>query len=133
MNTGPIEIDASIWVHDTLEVREQVLSAESVCLHVGPPGLFDGPTFRLFGSPDSLAQLIADLDKHRNRAVEQIASAREQAEYAAEVRAISGEHPAVEVGWSCEDCGWTWHLAGNPPSGAECDSCGGPLAQDGTA
>lgn len=29
--------------------------------------------------------------------------------------------------WICEDCGWPWPLAGKPPAGSECDSCGGEL------
>ncbi len=27
----------------------------------------------------------------------------------------------------CEDCGWEWPLAGEPPMDAECDNCGGML------
>ena len=33
-------------------------------------------------------------------------------------------------GWVCEDCGWPWPLSGEPPVGAECDSCGGPLIEE---
>lgn len=29
--------------------------------------------------------------------------------------------------WACEDCGWEWPLATEPPDEAECDNCGGPL------
>jgi hypothetical protein len=32
--------------------------------------------------------------------------------------------------WFCEECGWPWPLAGPPPEGAECDSCGGELVRD---
>jgi hypothetical protein len=29
--------------------------------------------------------------------------------------------------WTCDDCGWPWPLPGEPPSGSECDNCGGVL------
>lgn len=34
--------------------------------------------------------------------------------------------------WHCEDCGWVWPaaLVGRPPGGAECEDCGGELAED---
>jgi hypothetical protein len=35
----------------------------------------------------------------------------------------------TDSGWECEDCGWPWPRAGKPPEYAECDNCGGELAQ----
>jgi hypothetical protein len=34
---------------------------------------------------------------------------------------------ARKQAWTCEDCDWTWPLAGKPPAGSECDNCGGEL------
>lgn len=32
--------------------------------------------------------------------------------------------------WVCEDCVWAWPLPTDPPTGAECDSCGGRLVAE---
>jgi hypothetical protein len=43
---------------------------------------------------------------------------------------IAGTRPRTAVSaWVCESCGWPWPLATAPPDGAECDSCGGELAE----
>lgn len=34
-----------------------------------------------------------------------------------------------QAAWHCEDCGWLWPLAGEPPEGSECDSCGGEMVR----
>lgn len=31
--------------------------------------------------------------------------------------------------WACENCGWEWPLATEPPEGAECNNCGGPIEE----
>ncbi len=38
--------------------------------------------------------------------------------------------PPGERLWICEDCAWPWPLNGAPPSGAECDHCGGSFIRD---
>lgn len=35
-----------------------------------------------------------------------------------------------DLDWACEDCAWAWPLPTDPPTGAECDSCGGRLVSE---
>lgn len=90
-----MDSDSNVWIRGDYEIVEMVHEHRRISLTVQPAAGAMGSRFTLYGDPAVLAQLICDLDKHRNRAVAQLADEERNGQYAEDLRVLSGEHPVV--------------------------------------